>query len=180
MPSTPVYWTPLHEPESYNKPVKTEFRKAALPDEIRGLVAFDRKVFSASDRFPGSVWKEFRSYWMVINDVKVGCCAFQEHVDFQEDIRADRTNPPLDGSLFIASTGILPKFQGMGLGRLLKSWEIAYARYRGFDRIVTNMRKKNHAIFNLNQSFHFATVRTTPRYYSDPTDSTVVMELLLR
>jgi hypothetical protein len=32
----------------------------------------------------------------------------------------------------------------------------------------------------LNRKFHFRIRRTTPRYYDDPPDSTVVMELLLR
>ena len=68
---------------------------------------------------------------MLVDGVKVGCCAFETNVDFQEDVRDDGVNPPLRNCLFIASTGILPRFQGQGFGRLLKSWEVAYARYHG-------------------------------------------------
>ena len=159
--------------------MKTEFRKVVVPDELRGLLAFDRKTFRPSDRFDSAYWKELRSYWLLVNDTKVGCCAFQEHVDFQEDIREDASNPPSKGSIYIATTGILPRFQGLGFGRLLKSWEVSYARYNGFNRIVTNMRSKNRAMLSLNQSFRFQRSRTTKRYYSDPEDATVVMELSL-
>jgi ribosomal protein S18 acetylase RimI-like enzyme len=61
----------------------------------------------------------------------------------------------------------------------LKSWEVSFARYHGFKRIVTNTRKRNTKMIELNRKFGFYVTRTTPRYYSDPTDSTVVMELIL-
>jgi ribosomal protein S18 acetylase RimI-like enzyme len=157
--------------------MKTEFRKAIPAAEIRSLMAFDRKVFPPSDLFCADYWKALMVYWLIVDGVKVGCCAFEEHVDFQDDVRTDGVNPPLKHSLYIASTGILPKYQGQGLGTLLKSWQICYARHRGFKRIVTNTRSRNTAMIMLNQEFGFDIVRTTPRYYSDPSDATVVMEL---
>jgi ribosomal protein S18 acetylase RimI-like enzyme len=166
-------------PFAFIDDMKTEFRKA-LPVEIRGLVAFDRKIFPKSDRFSKEYWKDIEAYWMLVDDVKVGCCAFEKRVDFQEDIQADEANCRMDGSLYISTTGILPEFQGRGFGQLLKCWEIAYARHHGFTRIVTNTRKKNRAMIALNRKFGFQVIRTTPRYYSDPVDSTVVMELILR
>jgi ribosomal protein S18 acetylase RimI-like enzyme len=158
--------------------LKIEFRKAVLPRELRSLAAFDRRVFT-SDHFPPSVWKSYESYWMLLNNRKIGCCAFEEHVDFQDDLRGDGVNPPLDGSLYIGTTGVLPEFRHMGFGQLLKSWQIAYARYHRFTRIVTNMRQHNAAIVALNRKFRFQIIRTTPRHYEDPPDGTVVMELLL-
>jgi ribosomal protein S18 acetylase RimI-like enzyme len=159
--------------------MKTEFRKAIVPAELRSLQAFDRKVFRKSDLFPASYWKICESYWMLIDGVKVGCCAFEKHIEFQHDIRPDGVNPRMEGSLYISTTGILPRFQGQGFGDLMKQWQIAYARHHGFTRIVTNTRKRNVAMIALNRKFHFRMVRTTPRYYSEPTDATVVMELLL-
>jgi ribosomal protein S18 acetylase RimI-like enzyme len=158
--------------------MKTEFRRA-LSTEIRALAAFDRKIFRESDRFDTAYWKAVEAYWMLVNNVKVGCCAFEKHVDFQEDIGDDPTNFRMDGSLYISTTGILPAHQGKGLGQLLKCWEIAYARLHGFTRIITNSRKGNHAMIALNRKFGFEIIRTTPHYYSDPTDSAVVMELVL-
>jgi ribosomal protein S18 acetylase RimI-like enzyme len=116
---------------------------------------------------------------MILEGTIVGCCAFEHDVDFQEDVSDDATNPQLEGSLYIASTGILPRHQGKGLGRLSKTWEITYARYHRFQRIVTNTRKKNQQMILLNQKFGFRIIRVTPGYYSSPRDSTVVMELKL-
>jgi GNAT superfamily N-acetyltransferase len=159
--------------------LKIAFRKAVLPDELRSLAAFDRKVFT-SDHFPPSAWKEYECWWMLLDNRKIGCCAFEEHVDFQDDLREDGVNPPRKGSLYISTTGILPRFQGKGFGTLLKAWQIGWARYHGFSRIITNTRRRNAAMIALNRKFHFRIVRTTPRYYDDPPDSTIVMELLLR
>jgi len=159
--------------------MKTEFRKADPAVEIRSLIAFDRKVFPKSDLFDADYWKACVVYWLIVDGVKVGCCAFEEHVDFRDDVGTGGINPRRKGSLYIASTGILPKFQGKGFGTLLKSWQICYARRHGFKRIVTNTRSRNVAMITLNQEFGFGIVRTTHRYYSDPSDSTVVMELLL-
>ena len=157
----------------------TEFRRADPAHELRGLLAFDRAVFRAADRFPAEYWREIVSYWMVVDGARAGCCAFETLADFQEDVPRDQNNVVLKGSLFIASTGIHPRFQSLGLGRLMKQWQICYARRNGFQRIVTNMRARNAAIIRLNRELGFQTIRTTPRYYSDPVDATVVMELRL-
>ena len=61
--------------------MKTEFRKAELPRELRSLLAFDRRVFSKSDLFTSADWKDCESYWMLIDNQKVGCCAFVKHVE---------------------------------------------------------------------------------------------------
>ena len=159
--------------------MKTEFRQALLPREIRSLVAFDRAVFSESDSFHPSDWASYKSIWMIVEGTKVGCCAFQEHVEFQQDIRSDQANPKRKGSLYIVTTGILPPFQGRGFGSLLKAYQVAYAKRKGFTRIITNTRKRNGAMLALNLKYDFQVVRTTPKYYSDPIDSTVVMELRL-
>ncbi|MES1261522.1 MAG: GNAT family N-acetyltransferase [Acidobacteriota bacterium] len=151
----------------------TEFRKAVLPGELRSLTAFDRKVF------PAAYWKECEAWWMLIDGRKAGCCAFQPDVDFEEDLTAEDPNPRRKGTLYIATTGLLPRYQGKGLGALLKAWEVAYARRHGFTRIVTNTRKRNARMIELNQSFGFTILRTTPRYYTNPTEATVVMELRL-
>jgi ribosomal protein S18 acetylase RimI-like enzyme len=159
--------------------MNVEFRRANARAEIRGLMAFDRKVFRASDRFPADYWRACEAYWMLADKIKVGCCAFQRNVDFQEDLRPDGLNPHRKGSLYISTTGILPKYQGLGFGQLMKSWQICFARFHGFSRIVTNTRKRNAAMVALNRKFGFKIVRTAPGYYSSPADAAVVMEILL-
>lgn len=157
--------------------MKTEFRKARLPHDLRALMTFDRKIFSPSDCFTAADWRRYTTFWMLIDGVKAGCCAFQEHVDFAEDRGA--VNPKRKRSLYITTTGIHPKYQGKGFGQLLKSWEVAYAMHHGFTRIVTNTRRNNSRMIVLNKQFGFRRLRTTPGYYDDPPDATVVMELLL-
>lgn len=147
--------------------------------EIRSLVAFDHKVFRKADWFSTAEWRAYESWWMIVGNRRAGCCAFQHNVDFREDASEDDGNPPLRGSLYISTTGILPRFQHMGFGAMLKSWQISYARYHRFTRIVTNARESNAAMIALNERFRFKVLRTTPNYYEDPREATVVMELRL-
>jgi ribosomal protein S18 acetylase RimI-like enzyme len=156
--------------------MKTELRKATLPQELRSLLAFDRKIFPPADRFDALYWTTCESYWLLAGKTKVGCCAFEKHVDFHD---AGGVAPRREGSLYISTTGILPRFQKRGFGALLKSWEIAFARYHGFNRVITNCRKSNTRMIALNRRFGFRIVRTIPRYYREPADSAVLMELLL-
>jgi ribosomal protein S18 acetylase RimI-like enzyme len=156
----------------------TEFRRAVLPDELKRLVAFDHKVFRKADWFTKSDWNRCESYWMIVDGVVVGCCGFQHHADFQDG--SELENPPRRGSLFISTTGVLPRFQSKGFGRLLKSWQIAYARHHGFTRIVTNHRASNRQMIELNRKFGFRIIRRRKAvYYEGPEEPTVVMELKL-
>lgn len=147
--------------------MNTEFRRAAFPADLRALQAFDKKVFPKSDVFPAKYWKQCEPYWLLIDGVKAGCCAFDKHTSHAE------------GTLYVTTTGILPRFQRKGLGQLMKQWQIAYARRHRFTRIVTTTRKSNAAMIALNRKFHFKTVRTIPGYYAEPTEPALVMELLL-
>ncbi|MGA3028841.1 MAG: hypothetical protein ABSF98_29225 [Bryobacteraceae bacterium] len=63
-------------------------------------------MFLASDLFSAEDWREYEAFWMTIDGTTVGCCAFQGHVDFQEDLCEDDGVPPMEGSLYISSTGI--------------------------------------------------------------------------
>ena len=143
--------------------MQTEFRRADPERELRSLLKFDRAVFRVSDRFPADYWRELESYWMLVGGFKVGCCGFELWRD----------------ALYIATTGIHPRFQRQGFGRLMKSWEICFARRNGFKRIVTNVRARNAAMIALNVEFGFKRLRRIERYYSGPADATLVMELRL-
>lgn len=153
---------------SEHESMETQFRKAVLPGELRSLVAFDRRIFSNADRFGVTDWKHCESYWLLIDAGKIGCCAFQTKI------------PGRPRSLYIATTGILPRFQRMGFGNLFKSWQIAYARRHGFARIVTHTRQHNAAMIALNEKHGFTAIGTVPRYYREPPDLAVIMELLLK
>jgi ribosomal protein S18 acetylase RimI-like enzyme len=143
--------------------MKTEFRQASKTSELRSLQIFDRKAFHnyPSDWFDKEEWQAFDSWWLIVNGRKIGCCAFE----------------PKGATLYVASTAILPSHQGQGFGTLLKAWQIAYARSHHFKRIVTNTRKSNKAMQRLNKTFGFQVIRTTPDYYENPLEATIVMAL---
>lgn len=140
--------------------MNTEFRKAVIPDEIRSLCAFDRKVFP-SDYFAPPDWKEYDAYWLFVDGKKIGCCAFEKQGD----------------TLHICTTGILPAFQRMGFGQVMKSWQIAWARKHGFSGIMACSRKSNTAMIALNKKFGFRVTGRLARYYENPVESAVVMQL---
>jgi ribosomal protein S18 acetylase RimI-like enzyme len=156
----------------------TEFRRVLTPQEIRALVIFDHKVFHKypADWFDQTAWHTYEPWWMIVDKRKIGCCAFVSKTDFKEDIHPDKGNPHRRGSLYIATTGILPQCRRMGFGTLLKAWQLSYAHQKGFSRIVTNTRKSNNAMIRLNEKFGFRVIRTTPGYYQCPQEPTVVME----
>ena len=150
-----------------------EFRKVVIPDENEALCAFDRIAFAQfpADLFEKEEWAEFESHWMIVDGKTVGCSAFVHDVDF------DETSKP--GYLWIASTGVLPDHQGKGFGRMLKEWQIDYAKQHGFTVIVTNMRQSNSRIIKLNEKLGFTIREVVPEYYPDPTEDAIVMELKL-
>lgn len=159
----------------------TEFRRAIIPEELRSLVSFDHKAFHKypGDWFDQDAWRIYEAWWMILGKRKIGCCAFARHIDFTEDIYPDKENPRRRGSLYVASTGVLPDFRAMGFGNLMKAWQLSYAQHLGFTRIVTNTRKSNKAMIKLNTKFGFRIIRTTPGYYAEPREATVVMEFTL-
>lgn len=146
--------------------MELEFRRVDVEKELRRLRDFDRRVFPKADLFPASFWRAAEVYWMLVNARRVGCCALQE----------DLEDPTI---LAISSTGILPAWQGIGLGRVMKTWQISYARLHGYKRIVTETRESNSRMIRMNQAFGFRIVRTTPECYFDPDEAAVEMELVL-
>jgi GNAT superfamily N-acetyltransferase len=152
----------------------TEFHEAVVPADLGELLDFDRRIFAQfpEDLFSAEDWSSCHSYWMVVDGIKVGCCAFEWHVDFDET--------PRRGCLYIASTGILPEYQGKGFGREQKEWEVEYARQNGFSSIVTNMRESNHRIIRLNEALGFKFRENVPDYYTLPVEAAIVMELSVK
>ena len=146
--------------------MELEFRRVDVEKELRRLRDFDRRVFPKADLFPASFWRAAEVYWMLVDGKRVGCCALQEELE-------------TTGVLAISSSGILPAWQGIGLGRVMKAWQIAYARRHGYGRVVTETRESNARMIRLNESFGFKIVGTTPGCYYDPDEAAVEMELLL-
>jgi GNAT superfamily N-acetyltransferase len=158
--------------------MKVAFRKVVLPREKARLIVFDHKVFPQPDWFDPDDWDSLESYWMLANGRKVGCCAFGRDADLENN--PEDASQRRRGSLYIASTGILPSHQRRGLGERFKLWQIAWARRHGFTRIVTNSRRSNRHMIHVNEKYGFKILRTTRwNYYQRPAEPAVVMELRL-
>jgi GNAT superfamily N-acetyltransferase len=157
--------------------MRTEFRKVELPRELRSLLIFDRKVFG-SDAFDRDDWQTYESWWLLVDGVKAGCCAFERHAGFApEDSGHFGEIVATPGSLYIATTGILPRLQRHGLGTIFKAWQVSYARQHGFTRIVTNSRESNAAMIGLNRRFGFREFCKVGGYYDQPVEAAILMEL---
>ena len=150
-----------------------EFKRAVLPAELDDLLKFDHRIFGSfpDDLFEPQDWLSMQSFWMYVDEVRVGCCAFEHDTDYD--------GQPRMGCLYVASTGILPEFQGRGLGRKQKEWQIKYARDHGFSVIATNMRESNLRIRRINESVGFSFRCLHPDYYHDPDEAACVMEFRL-
>lgn len=150
-----------------------EFRRAIVPDEIDELCGFDRRAFASfpADLFDAEDWAQFVSHWMIVDGEIVGCSAMVHNKDFDETARP--------GSLWIASTGVAPEQRRKGFGKILKQWQIQYAKENGFRVIVTNMRQSNIPIIKLNEKLGFIKRELCQGYYSDPLEDAIVMELEL-
>jgi len=148
-----------------------EFRPAKLPDDLEALARLDEKIFAdyPGDLFTPDEWLLFDSHWMLEHDRIIGCAAFLADVDYDFS--------PRPGCVHIVSTGVLPEHRGRGLGKLQKEWQIEYARSRGFQMMVTNMRRTNHRIIRLNELLGFQFRLIAPAYYRDPPEDAIVMEL---
>jgi RimJ/RimL family protein N-acetyltransferase len=155
--------------------MKVEFRRADTTSELRSLMIFDRKVFGA-DAFSREMWSEMDAWWMLVDAVKTGCSAFEPHVGF--DRYGEPTREP--GTLYIATTGILPRRQGRGLGLLMKAWQVAWARSHSYRRIVTNHRAGNQGIIAMNKAFGFRRTGRIKGYYSCPDEDAISMILELK
>jgi ribosomal protein S18 acetylase RimI-like enzyme len=144
--------------------MELEFRRVEVATELRRLREFDKRVFSKGDLFPSAYWRECDVYWMLVDGKRVGCCALQDGEE---------------GELWITSSGILPAWQGMGLGRVMKAWQVALARGHGYRRVLTETRAGNTRMIHLNESFGFRIIKMLPDNYVDPDEDGVEMELVI-
>jgi ribosomal protein S18 acetylase RimI-like enzyme len=153
-----------------------EIKEARIPEESAALTEMDKVIFSGGG-FSEEEWEEHEAFWLIVDGRKVGSVAFKLNGVSGET--SSEPYHPAPGCAYIAGTEILPEFQGIGLGSILKAWEIAYARAQGFGRIETNARMSNLRSINLNLKHGFKVVRVKPGYYGNPTENALVLELRL-
>jgi|GEM_PF-1412428 len=77
---------------------------------------------------------------------------------------------------FITSIGVLPEYQGQGLGMELLSAAIAIAQEKGMRCIRLEVDRRNHAAIRIYQKANFAQLSTMPQ---DLPETSVIMECVL-
>ena len=151
-----------------------EFIKIDLEKEVDRLVEMEAKIFSPSDRLLAKHFEGTECYWVVADGVIVGCTAFRHNYIVVKELGLISC----EGGFYIMSTGIMPEFQGIGLGNKIKEWQISHAKAEGFVRITTMCRENNLRMINLNKKFGFAVSSLVfPNSYHDPEESGIIMYL---
>ncbi len=84
----------------------------------------------------------------------------------------------IDTTADIQTIGVLPRFEGQGIGRAMLTELLDEARRRGADTVMLEVRADNPRAQQLYTRFGFARIHTRKRYYRDGVDAWV-MRLVL-
>lgn len=79
----------------------------------------------------------------------------------------------------INTVAVDPEFRGQGLAKTLLQQLIAHARQRGILALELEVRESNRAALGLYRGLGFATVGRRKKYYRDPTEDALLMDLEL-
>ena len=159
-------------------PLNFEIRRAILPGDAYELAALDRRMFPAEDIFSAHAFcaKELHCFWILHNDDHIGSTVMLHHCGLAPNWETDC--PKERGTMYVTSTGLLPKFQNRSFGSIVKAWQIAYAREEKYRRIVTNARVSNMGSIKLNRKFGFRGLGVLANFYNDG-EAALTMELVL-
>lgn len=137
----------------------------------------DVQVFE-NDAFdtPG-LWEDLETFFILADKIIVGSIALRPNTGMTEHYDDDYL--PQIGSMYIVSIGLLPAWQDRGIGKQVMKWIVEYARKNNFTVIVSNVRVSNVRSILLHQGASFRISRLIPRYYYEPTEDAVVLELKL-
>ncbi|ADL41733.1 ribosomal-protein-alanine acetyltransferase [Caldicellulosiruptor obsidiansis OB47] len=79
----------------------------------------------------------------------------------------------------ITNIAVHPQKRGQGIGRLLLSALISYAKENGLVGLTLEVRSKNYVAISLYKSLGFVQEGIRKNYYSDPPDDAIIMWLWL-
>ncbi|ADQ03880.1 ribosomal-protein-alanine acetyltransferase [Caldicellulosiruptor owensensis OL] len=79
----------------------------------------------------------------------------------------------------ITNIAVHPQKRGQGIGRLLLSALISYAKENGLVGLTLEVRSKNYVAISLYKSLGFIQEGIRKNYYSDPPDDAIIMWLWL-
>ncbi len=84
----------------------------------------------------------------------------------------------IDTTADIQTIGVLPRFEGQGIGRAMLTELLREARRRGADNVMLEVRADNPRAQDLYARYGFQKIHTRKRYYRDGVDAWV-MRLVL-
>lgn len=146
-------------------------------EEIDLLCKLDVQIFENDAFDTPELWEDLETFFILANKVIVGSIALRPNTGIAENFDADYL--PQTGSIYIVSIGLLPAWQGRGIGKQVMQWIIEYARKNNFTVIVSNIRASNIRSILLHQGAGFRIARLILGYYNEPKEDTVVLELRL-
>lgn len=136
------------------------------------MAEIDAVLYPPSEAFRPEDFEHLLCFWLYVNGELAGSTQMGEHKD-----RSTREGyQPMPANLYVAGTQILPLMQGKGLGKIVKAWQISYARMNGFERITTNCRASNRRMLAINHLFGFEMFDRLNGYYLDPEEPGVRLE----
>jgi len=80
----------------------------------------------------------------------------------------------------ITTFAVHPFFRGKGFGRKILTFSLEYARLRGCEEVLLEVRLSNTGAQELYREFGFHIERVRKRYYSDGEDALVMRKNMLR
>jgi ribosomal-protein-alanine N-acetyltransferase len=143
--------------------------EAATLDDVDTLAALEREAAShpwTRQGFEAAIHGRAGERVAVLREISgaaVGYCAWQEVAD----------------EAHVHNIAIGPAHRRAGLGRRLLTACLGLAAQRGARRAFLDVRAGNRAALSLYQSLGFREVGRRKRYYSEPAEDAVVMEVSL-
>jgi len=143
--------------------------EAAGPDDVAALAALEKAASShpwTAQHFAGAVGGRAGERVVVLRDAQraaIGYCVWQEVAD----------------EAHIHNVAIAPSHRRQGLGRRLIAVCLGLAAARQARRAFLDVREGNIAARSLYRRLGFREVGFRARYYFDPVESAVLMELAL-
>src|SRR3989344_2091641 len=110
-------------------------------EDVRLLTMLDKRIFNADDAFVPEDFSNYACFLVQADGVPVGSVVLGEHLTVGSGF--EEKEPIELGTLYIVSMGVVPEYQGCGIGNFEEAWEIEYAREKGFRKVVTNARQGN-------------------------------------
>lgn len=84
----------------------------------------------------------------------------------------------IDTTADIQTIGVLPRFEGQGIGRAMLTELLREARRRGADNVMLEVRADNPRAQDLYARYGFQKIHTRKRYYRDGVDAWVMRVVL--